>query len=268
MNRTVLQRVEATYNRIRDEYDENITMLPFYINGYALFGKILDRVLNGRRFDKILDIGCGPGVQTVRLARHGDVVVGVDIADDLLAVAKERCRDYAHVQFIKEDARALSFESAAFDAVFSYGDVLSHIVEGYELALAEMSRVAKPGALVTFEVDNKWHLGIFYRPDEFIQNLMNPGRGHTARKWAGLSFKTFTCRELRKLLEKHDLELVEYHGSNILSSVIPDRYTLERGRRSFLGRVALGMGRMDLVVSRRFPFNRLGFNSLVIAVKR
>ncbi len=268
MDRTALQHVEAVYNSIKDEYDENITTLPFFINCYALFEKVLDRVLNGRRFKKILDMGCGPGIQTVRLARHGAEVIGVDIADDLLAVAKERCRDYAHVQFIKEDVRALSFETATFDAVFSYGDVLSHIVEGYEMALAEMSRVAKPGALVTFEVDNKWHPGIIYHPDELIQNFLNPGRGHTTRKWAGLSFKTFTYRELRGLLKKYDLKLLEYHGSNILSSIIPDQYILERGRRSLLGRIALAMGRMDLAVSGLYPFNRLGFNSLIIAIKK
>jgi ubiquinone/menaquinone biosynthesis C-methylase UbiE len=225
-------------------------------------------VLNGRRYGRVLDVGCGPGIQTVRLAGHASEVVGVDIAEDLLAVARERCRAFPNVRLVKEDARALSFESESFDAVFSYGDVLSHITEGYEQALAEMSRVAKPGALVTFEVDNKWHCGIFYYPGELWTNFLTPGRGHTGRKWENLHFKTFTHREMKALLRKYDLEILEYHGHNILASLMPDRYALERNGRSLIGRLTLWLGRIDLALSRCFPFNRLGFNNMIIARKR
>ena len=262
------QVVVSTYKRLSTDYDQIIAQQPFFINCYALYDKLLNRLLTGRRFDEILDVGCGPGVQTVRLAQHGTEVVGVDIADDLLAVAKARCQGHPHVKFLKEDARALSFESNTFDAIFSYGDVLSHIVEGYEKAISEMSRVAKPGALVTFEVDNKWHLGIFYHPVEFLKNLATPGRGHTARKWENLHFKTFTYREIKKLLRKYGLEIEEYHGHNILAAIVPDRYVLENDQRSLWGRVALGLGRIDLALSDRFPFSRFGFNSIIIARKK
>lgn len=262
------QDVVSTYKRLKSDYDQIISEQPFFINCYALYEKLLDHTLNGHHFEKILDVGCGPGAQTVRLAQHGTEVIGVDIADDLLAVAKERCRAYSHVQFIKEDARALSFDDETFDAVFSYGDVLSHILEGYEQALAEMSRVAKPGALLTFEVDNKWHLGIFYHPIELFRNIFTPGRGHTARKWEDLHFKTFTYREIRNLLRKYGLEIKEYHGHNILAAIVPDRYVLENYRRSLWGWMALWLGKIDLTLSDRFPFNRLGFNTIIIARKK
>jgi len=262
------QDVVSTYKRLKSDYDQIIAEQPFFINCYALYEKLLDRILTDRRFEKILDVGCGPGAQTVRLAQHGTEVIGVDIADDLLAVAQERCRTYRHVKFLKEDARALSFDNETFDAVFSYGDVLSHILEGYEQAIAEMSRVAKPGALVTFEVDNKWHLGIFYHPVEFLKNMVTPGRGHTTRQWEDLHFKTFTYREIKKLLLKYGLEIKEYHGHNILAAVVPDRYVLENYQQSLWGRTALWLGKIDLALSDRFPFNRLGFNSIIIARKK
>jgi ubiquinone/menaquinone biosynthesis C-methylase UbiE len=262
------QVVVSTYKRLSSDYDQIIAQQPFFINCYALYEKLLDQLLTNRRFEKILDVGCGPGGQTVRLAEHGAEVVGVDIADDLLAVAKARCQAHPHVKFLKEDARALSFEGKTFDAIFSYGDVLSHIVEGYERAISEMSRVAKPGALITFEVDNKWHPGIFYHPFELLKNLLTPGCGHTARQWEDLHFKTFTYREMKKLLQKYGLEIEEYHGHNILAAIIPDRYVLENDRRSIWGRLALWLGKIDLALSDRFPFNRFGFNSIIIARKK
>ena len=204
----------------------------------------------------------------VRLARHASRVIGVDISDDLLEVARGRCREYSNVRFAKEDARALSFGPGTFDAIFSYGDVLSHIVDGYERALAEMSRVARPGALITFEVDNKWHPGIFYNPGELIRNLASPGHGHAGRKWNDLHFRTFTYRELRDLLNKHGMEMMEYHGHNMLASLIPDRFVLERKARTLGGRAALWLGRIDLDLSDVYPFNRMGFNTIVVAKKR
>lgn len=262
------QDVVSTYKRLKSDYDQIIAEQPFFINCYALYEKLLDRILTDRHFEKILDVGCGPGAQTVRLAQHGTEVIGVDIADDLLGVAKERCRAYRHVKFLKEDARALSFDNETFNAIFSYGDVLSHILEGYEQALAEMSRVAKPGALVTFEVDNKWHLGIFYHPIEFLKNLVTPGRGHIARQWEDLHFKTFTYREIKNLLRKYGLEIKESHGHNVLAAIVPDRYVLENYRRSLWGWMALWLGKIDLTLSGRFPFNRLGFNTIIIARKK
>ena len=268
MNNTATQHVAAVYNRLKDEYDENLATVPFFINCYALFDRLLDRILEGRQFQKTLDLGCGPGIQTVRLARHSKEVVGVDIADDLLRVARDRCRDYLNVRFVKEDARALSFDADSFEAIFAYGDVLSHIVDGYEQAVSEISRVAKPGAMVTFEVDNKWHPGIFYKPIELGLNLLNPGRGHTARTWGGMSFKTFTFRELKRMLERYDLELLECYAHNILASLVPDRFSMERGPRTFFGRLALMLGKLDLACSGVFPFNRMGYNSVILARKR
>lgn len=259
--------VASAYKRMTRDYDRVIEHQPFFINAYALYDKLLNSILNGRRYEKILDVGCGNGAQTVRLAGHGKEVIGVDIAEDLLCVARERCRSMPNVRFSKEDARKLSFPDGVFDCVLSYGDVLSHILDGYEKALSEISRVSKPGALITFEVDNKWNAAILYHPFELWDALWTRGRGHDSRKWEGMRFKTFTHRELAGLLKKCGLEITGYHCHNILAAFIPDRYVLEQDRRTVLGRVALGLGKIDLAVSGNYPFNRFGFNVLVVAKK-
>ena len=260
--------VGSVYKRLAREYDRTISHQPFFINAYALYDKLLNQVLDGRRYSKILDLGCGNGAQTVRLAGHGDEVIGIDIAEDLLAVARERCRGLPNVRFRKEDARRLSFPDGTFDCILSYGDVVSHIRDGYGQALSEMSRVARPGALISFEVDNKWNAALLYKPRELRDAIEARGRGHDTREWEGMRFKTFTRLELGRLLEKVGLEVKGYHGHNILAALIPDRYVLEQDRRTLWGRLALVLGRVDRGVSGRFPFNRFGFNIVVIAIKR
>ena len=262
------QEVALAYKRLTEDYDRIIEHQPFFINAYALYDKLLHQILDDRLYDRILDVGCGNAAQTVRLARHGKEVIGLDIAEDLLAIARERCRNFTNVRFMKEDARKLPFPDRTFDCILSYGDVLSHITDGYDQALSEISRVSRSDAVISFEVDNKWNLGILYKPRELWQAIRTRGKGHDTREWEGMRFKTFTHPELAGLLKKYGFEITGYHGHNILSSLIPDRYVLEQDRRTLWGSLALVLGKFDLKVSGVFPFNRFGFNIMVIAQKR
>jgi SAM-dependent methyltransferase len=74
------------------------------------------------------------------------VVLGVDASEAYLAHAREQTAD-ARAQFAVGDARALpDHQHGAFDAVVS-GLVLNFVADPLE-ALAEMQRVARPGATV------------------------------------------------------------------------------------------------------------------------
>ena len=262
------QEVARAYNEWGEAFDKMAQEAPFLANSYRLYERLLSEITRGRRFKQVLDVGCGSGLQTVFLADHADEVVGIDIAEEFLTVARERCREKKNVSFRAADARKLPFEAASFDGVFAYGDVLSHIVDGYDRAVAEMARVAAPGAILSLEADTKWNFGIFYHPSELRSAISSPGRGHETRVWEGMRFKTFTYHELRSLLEKEGLELLSCHGHNIFASLVPDRWLLEKGKRTLGGRAGLALGRVDLAVSGVSPFNRLGFNFVMTLRKR
>ena len=68
--------------------------------------------------DRILDVGCGPGRHAHALARRGFEVIGVDISERFITLARENTPDGAAVTFERADARALTFD-AEFDAVIS-----------------------------------------------------------------------------------------------------------------------------------------------------
>ncbi len=103
--------------------------------------------------DHILDAGCGSGVHTLRLARSGAKVTGIDFSDSALslarrAVSKSRFKDQIALQ--KADLTRLPFADDRFDHVVCWG-VLMHVPE-MEAALAELVRVLKPkGTLVICE---------------------------------------------------------------------------------------------------------------------
>jgi SAM-dependent methyltransferase len=104
--------------------------------------------LNPREGERILDVATGTGWSARNVARTGASVTGVDIAEDLLAAARELS---AHVrpeiQFRLADAEQLPFDDAAFDGVISTFGVMFAVDQGK--AAAELARVCRPrGRLV------------------------------------------------------------------------------------------------------------------------
>jgi ubiquinone/menaquinone biosynthesis C-methylase UbiE len=264
----VAQVVAKAYNHLGAGFDLLVEQTPFLINCTLLYNACLEAFTSGPHLLRVLDVGCGSGVQSRYLAPHAKEVVGVDLSEKLIEIAKERCKEYPNAHFQVGDACQLPFADQSFDFIISYGDVLSHIVEGYAEAVSEMARVAKPGALITFEVDTKWNFGIFYHPMELMDAMKVRGIGHATRTWEGMRFKTFTYCEIKSLLEKNKLEIISCRGHNILASLIPDRFLLEKGSRTLVGKLALFLGRIDLRLSGIYPFNQFGFNFIITAKKR
>jgi len=260
--------IANTYNRLGSLWDEMAHTSPFLINSYRLLDRCLSELVKTASPTRVLDMGCGSGAHSFYLGHHAKEVIGVDLSETQIGIAANRSAALDHVRFQVGNACRLPYRDESFDCVISYGDVISHIIDRYEEAIAEMARVARPNAIVTFEADTKWNLGLLYHPLELLDALRAKGVGHTTREWEGMRFKTFTYKELKAILAKHHLDILSCKGHNIFASLIPDRFLLEKGSRSLLGRLALGLGRLDLRLSNVYPFNRFGFNFVITARKR
>ena len=95
---------------------------------------------------RILDVGCGTGEFTSRIARLFPTarVIGVDLIEASLELARARCADVGdRVTFQAGDAYALGFDDASFDFV-----ACRHVIQAIPDAprvLAELVRVTAPG---------------------------------------------------------------------------------------------------------------------------
>ena len=94
----------------------------------------------------VLDAGCGPGENTIHIASLGLTVLGVDVAETALAIARKRAAERGiEVEFATADAFHLERLERSFDTVLDCA--LFHTMEIDEQAeyAASLARVMKPG---------------------------------------------------------------------------------------------------------------------------
>lgn len=99
--------------------------------------------------DRALDLCCGTGDLALALAQRGADVVGLDFSGAMLDIAEKRRRKNPesptpNPEFMQGDAEHIPFPDASFDIV-TVGYGLRNLTN-WEAGLAEMYRVAKPGA--------------------------------------------------------------------------------------------------------------------------
>ncbi|MDX2297146.1 MULTISPECIES: class I SAM-dependent methyltransferase [Streptomyces] len=95
----------------------------------------------------LLDLACGTGLVTERIARPGLRVVGADDAHAMLRTAGRRLPG----RVVRADARRLPFPDASLDAVCAVW--LLHLVPFTGEIVAEAARVLRPGGVLAVTVD-------------------------------------------------------------------------------------------------------------------
>lgn len=146
---------------------------PATIQRYARICKIIGSS------KRVLEIGCGEGFLSMAIAKAGNDVIGTDISDTIILLARKNAekRGVQHVIFKRMDGRKLQFPSNTFDWVISKY-VLEHFhPEDVYTHLKEVKRVLKRG-------------GCYF--------LITPNRyaGWTSR---GLHLKIYTYTELNEI---------------------------------------------------------------------
>jgi SAM-dependent methyltransferase len=114
---------------------------------------------------QVLEVGCGPGHLSIRLARHGLEVTGLDLDPAMIARARANTdragnRGGRRPSFLVGDVAALAFPDRSFDLVVS--TLSMHHWADPTAGLTEIGRVLRPGgrALVwDFRPGGRPHLG-------------------------------------------------------------------------------------------------------------
>ncbi|MBI4353707.1 MAG: polysaccharide deacetylase family protein [Candidatus Omnitrophica bacterium] len=96
---------------------------------------------------RVLDAGCGEGVDLINQAkRPGVEVIGVELSDEGCRISRRRSQPWSSASVVQADLCRLPFPGGLFDFIYSYG-VLHHVALPLE-GLRELTRVLKPGAQV------------------------------------------------------------------------------------------------------------------------
>ena len=113
------------------------------------YGEGLLDLLNPQPDERILDLGCGSGELTQRIADRGGRVVGIDSSVTMLDKARAQFPGLALHQM---DATTFLFQEP-FDAIFS--NAVLHWVLDYESAVRQMASALKPDGRLVIELGGK-----------------------------------------------------------------------------------------------------------------
>jgi ubiquinone biosynthesis O-methyltransferase len=123
---------------------------------------------------KILDVGCGTGNFSIKLAKLGCSVIGIDISDNMLQIAQNKAEvENLDIQFLHMNLNDLNFNENKFDAVFSMAAFEFVDDEDAPKALEGMLKVVKNGGQVligTISSNSSW--GELYQDESFKKNTV------------------------------------------------------------------------------------------------
>lgn len=248
-------------NRIRDYWNERIHDLEIVKHPVGTLGffndldeyrfdklRYLPKVLNFSRFEgkRLLEIGCGAGVDLVRFVQAGSQACGVDLSNTAVDLAKKNMK----LRGLKADLRvmdgeALEFPDASFDVVYAHG-VIQYTARAQKM-IDEAFRVLKPGG-------------------EFI------GMVYNRKGWLNVMSKVFKVE-----LEHEDAPVLDMYTiaefKRMLSAfsrirIVPERFPvksrLHKGVKGFLFN-HLFVGTFNLIP--RPLVRRTGWHIMAFAVK-
>jgi SAM-dependent methyltransferase len=133
-------RGSSTANRWNaSEYDDGHSFVFEY-------GDDVVDLLDPKAHERVLDVGCGTGQLSARIATTGAEVVGLDASEKMIARARE---GQSNCAFVHADARSIPFERS-FDAVFS--NAALHWIPEQDEVLESVAETLVPGGRFVAEL--------------------------------------------------------------------------------------------------------------------
>jgi len=147
------------------------------------------------RKGRVLDVACGSGTVGVWLQKRGFEVVGLDISEAALNLAKRKGLSNVILQDVE---RRLPFKKETFDYVFC-GDILEHLFSPARL-IEEVWRVLVPGGSLIISVPNMGYW--YYRLAYLIKGEVPKTEGLSAEPWNWEHTRFFNQKILNNLLRE------------------------------------------------------------------
>ncbi|AFZ02819.1 class I SAM-dependent methyltransferase [Calothrix sp. PCC 6303] len=175
------------------------------------YGEDLINLLSPQAGEEILDIGCGTGQLTAKIAEAGANVFGVDADFKMIEKAK---LNYPNLSFAVADARNINLEKS-FDKVFS--NAVLHWINQPDLVIQSIFQVLKPGGSFVAEFGGKGNMKLVTQAVTYALAAKDLDVGNMNEYWYFPSISEYT----------HELE---NNGFEVIYATLFDRPTpLEAG---------------------------------------
>lgn len=149
----------------------------------------------------VIDVGCGTGAVTNYIQSKGMKVVGVDLSQAMLEIAK---RNYPEIKFWQEDMRYMNYPDESFDAIWA-GHSLFHLTrEEFEKVLTKFCAMLEDGGILGLVINEGEGDVDFVEPLD--RNLKIP-------------LTLYTDTELSQLLYKAGFKIISKFHSEPITDV-------------------------------------------------
>lgn len=160
--------------------------------------------LHGRRKARLVDLGCGNGYVTAKLASLGHEVIGVDAAPDGIAIAKEAYPElHFEVASVYDDDLA-TVVGTEVDTVVSL-EVIEHLYYPKRL-LEQAYRILRPGGSLILSTPYHGYL------KNLALSLANGWDRHWSVEWDGGHIKFFSEKSLGRMAREAGFRRIYFEG--------------------------------------------------------
>jgi len=156
--------MSGAYSEFASVYDELMTEIP-----YDTYAELIELAAGGLEGKRILDIGCGTGILSVKLAKMGADVTGMDISSDMLTVAEQRAFALSvPITFIEQPMQQ-PLKLELFDVAVIAIDSLNYVtkLEEVKTTFKNVYNTLQVGGVVVFDVHSTFKMDEIFMEGPF-----------------------------------------------------------------------------------------------------
>jgi 2-polyprenyl-3-methyl-5-hydroxy-6-metoxy-1,4-benzoquinol methylase len=180
------QSDRARVDQVRSVFDHRGNYLDKRQLDIRLRTETAGRLVEGKEYNNILDIGCGDGSISIPLLNARSHLTLLDISTAMLSLARSRVTAdlLSRVTFVNQDFMEVLFEKKVFDLLICVG-VLAHIAAP-STVISKLASILKPGGTLILECTDGFHfmgrinrfrneLAWIFRPPNYKLNVLSAG---------------------------------------------------------------------------------------------
>ena len=202
MKKTRREVVQTFYNNFAKNYEQNRYASDKQKKADECAKAVVMELVGDVKYKTVLECGCGTGRFADRFVQQGAKVVGMDISENMVEIAKKKIPS---AEFIIGDLFSIPIRETQFDIVVC-SQVLTHLHE-YKKPLLEMKRITKENGIIVIDIRNMlWP----FRPIQILKQKLgrddecNPHYTHLGN--------------IGKICNEIGLEIEEFRGVGALGS--------------------------------------------------